>query len=646
MTTTLRTRSTVSGQALESYNYRYRYPKGLGKKLKPGSKFHGELVAMLLEYTEASSSVMSGRYSDWDAINNTLTAYIPASEVENIKKSITSSPLIVPISYANLQTLLTYMMAFFMNSPVFKYDGVGGDSNDRVGAMMIEFMVHLQTKKQKMGLNFHTFFRDAYALGMGVMVPTWFTKARIVEREKAVMRRGFFGSYENTETVSEERIIYEGNKLYNIDPYTFFPDPNVSISNIQDGEAYAYLERTNLMALMREEVIGDPDSIFNAQYLQHIDGISKYYYEGKVKAKKSDVISSASTTYRPIDVMHHFIDLIPNQVGLGKSNNVETWLFSLAGDTVIIDCREVVFDHGLKPIITGAPDFDGYSVSPTSRLEMMYPLQDTMDWLFTSHVANVKKALNDVLVVDPKMVYLQDLMNPKPGKLIRLKKAAWGQDVTKAIHQLRVTDVTQNHMRDTSVISDIIKQVSAASDPATGTLKQTGERVSASEANNAFQSSVGRIQKDAMIFALQAFEDLGMILASNTVQFMNNTYKYRLTGEWEKIWMEENKGATNAIASIDSSAMDINFDVSVNDSSRMLSSGNVDTLSNLYTALLGNPEMAAKFDMTKIFLQLARMSGVNNVHDFLQRPQAVQQLPTEEVIKQRDAGNIVPVGGL
>ena len=626
--------------------YKYKYPKGLGGRLKPGSDFHSKLVTMLLEYSDMSQGTISERYSDWDAINNTLTAFIPADDVKTIKKSTGSSPLIVPVSYAQLQTLLTYMMSYFMNDPVFKYAPVGGDAHDRIGANLLEHNIHFQTKKAKMGLNFHTFFRDSYSTGFGVMVPVWDVKKRSVLRTMETKDPGLF-SFGRTriEEIREESIIYEGNKLYNIDPYTFFPDPTVSISNIQDAEYYSYLERTSYLTLQKmEDGEDDPsESLFNVKYIRDIDGKSKYYYSSSRTKEKKDqnnlMFNDSETMVKTVDVMHYFIDLIPSEVGLSRDNNVQTWLFSLAGDQVIIDAHQVEFEHGLKPIITGSPDFDGYSISPTSRLEMMFPLQDTMDWLFTSHIANVKKVLNDVLVVDPKKVYLQDLMNPKPGKLIRLKKSAWGEGVDKAIQQLKVTDATATHMRDTGIITDMIKQVSAASDIASGNVDRTGERVSATEASNAFQSSVGRIQKDAMLFSLQAFDDLGLILGGNTIQFMSGSYRQQLTGDWATIHMKE-AGVTEA--QYDHSTLDIHFDVSVNDANRLLSKGSVDAWNTLYGNLLGNPEMAQNFDMAKIFMHLARSMGANNVHEFV-RDQQVQVLPTEQVQAQRDAGNIVPV---
>jgi len=629
--------------------YKYKYPKGLGNRLKPGSEFHGKLITMLLEYSDMSQSHMSSRYPEWDAINNTLTAYIPADDVTSIRKSTGTSPLIVPVSYAQLQTLLTYMMSYFMNDPIFKYAPVGGDAHDRIGNALLEHNVHLQTKKAKMGLNFHTFFRDSYSTGFGVMVPVWDVKKQLVIRTRQKKDPGLFSfGRPTTEEYEDERIIYEGNKLYNVDPYTFFPDPNVSISNIQDAEYYSYLERTSYLALQRmEDQEDDPsESLFNVKYLRDIDGKSKYFYSSSRTKEKTDTSSQLANTdsdtmVKIMDVMHYFVDLIPSEIGLSSSNDVATWLFSVGGDQIIIDAHEVTFEHGLKPIVTGSPDMDGYSISPTSRLEMMFPLQDTMDWLFTSHIANVKKALNDVMVVDPKKVYLQDLMNPKPGKLIRLKKSAWGEGVDKAIQQLKVTDVTGSHMRDTAVITDMIKQASAASDVASGNVERTGERVSATEASNAFQSSVGRIQKDAMLFSLQAFDDLGLMLGANTIQFMSGSYRQQLTGDWAEIYAREMGGDT--VARYNQESLDIHFDSSVNDTNRLLSQGSIDAWNTLYGNLLSNPEVAQGFDMSKIFMHLARSMGANNVHEFIKNTQ-VQVQPNQQVADQAQAGNIVPVG--
>ena len=103
-------------------------------------------------------------------------------------------------------------------------------------------------------------------------------------------------------------------------------------------------------------------------------------------------------------------------------------------------------DHNMYPVSVCAPEFDGYTITPISSLEVIYGLQEILDFLFTSHVANVRKAINDMLIVDPYLINMADLAKPGPGKLIRTRRAVWGRGVENAVKQLAVTDITHNHM--------------------------------------------------------------------------------------------------------------------------------------------------------------------------------------------------------
>ena len=83
----------------------------------------------------------------------------------------------------------------------------------------------------------------------------------------------------------------------------------------------------------------------------------------------------------------------------------------------MVRAKPLGLSHGMYPIACIAPDFDGYSVAPLSRLEMLQGLQTTVDWLFNSHIANVRKAINDMLIVDPYMLNMKDLQK-KVKKLL------------------------------------------------------------------------------------------------------------------------------------------------------------------------------------------------------------------------------------
>ena len=87
----------------------------------------------------------------------------------------------------------------------------------------------------------------------------------------------------------------------------------------------------------------------------------------------------------------------------------DLWLFGVTGDQIVTSCNRMVLNHGKKPIVAAAADYDGYSITPVSRIETIFGLQTVLNWYFNSHVTNVRKAINDMLIVDPGLINVKDL---------------------------------------------------------------------------------------------------------------------------------------------------------------------------------------------------------------------------------------------
>jgi len=214
--------------------------------------------------------------------------------------------------------------------------------------------------------------------------------------------------------------------------------------------------------------------------------------------------------------------------------------------------------------------------------------------------------------------------------------------VDRAIKQLQVTDVTSGHMRDTSTISDMIKHTIGASDTIQGIIDRRGERVSSTEASNAYQSAMSKIQKDVMIFDVQIMRELGVIMAHNVQQYLDHDIKLSMVGTWGEILRKE-YDVTDDFLIANPDSIRVDFDIAVNDNYSMFKSGTAKDWTDLYGLMIGNPELAQKFDMTKIFLHIARMLGANNAHEFLRQETATQVMPTEEVNAEAQKGNLRPV---
>lgn len=633
--------------------------------LRPTSELSRELVTMIKERAQASQSKLAYRRQVWKEVDSTLNGFVTPEDAKRLEERNTVRNVVVPMNYAMLQTLLTYFTMLYNQSPVFQYGAFGGKVEHVLGAELLNLEIQRQVDKASMLLNFHTQWRDNYAYGFGAVSPIWVEDYRVSYRERSLAEQGM--------KKREKVPVYIGNRLYNISPYDALPDPSVPVDQLQDGTFFGFVKHTNLYELMEDDSKDWRDGIVNVDYVynRYKDSsfVSPYSNEYNVLKSNQRGLQSAdgsgnygvmtdrdTNTYsRNIDLVVMYLKIIPRRLKLGSSSEPELWSFILCDD-IILKAEPLGLEHGQIPVTVGAVDYDGYSFAPLSRLEEVQSLQDTINWNFTSHVANVKKSLNGMLVVDPKFVNINDLRNPRPGKLIRMRQAGFGQDVNKAITSLPVQDVTQGNVQNTAIMTEFMRNVTAASLNASGGIENRGERVSASEANNTMKATLSRIDKDAVIFSKQAMDNLGYMLASQTIQFMDDTHWIRTNKQnyldIVKLYNPELQAQQIEMdkygyLQINKALIDVNFDIICNDSN-LTGLGDTGQWMNLYQIIAQNPELAQGFDMFRIFEHIAKKMGAKDISIFKKTVNELQfqTQPTQQVQQQVQKGNLVPVPGV
>ena len=622
--------------------YDYEYPLDL--KLRPGSELHEKIKSKLLRRARDSRDKIKPKYDIWEKIDKSLTAYIPPNALDSKGRVTSETPIVIPVTYSTLETLLTYLTTAFLQKPIFKYVGVGPE--DRLGAMLLEKVIDNQCCKYRCGLSLHTMFRDALAYGIGAVHPVWKQNwGRRMRKQDSGFFNKISGLFQKTgvERSTQKDLLYEGNALENIDPYMLLPDPNVPIHEVQKGEFIGWMDRDNYYSLLEREGNAEND-LFNVKYLRHIDGKSTLIYDfSSDMSYKYDTTPATSTS--PVDVIYMYVNLVPKEWGLGDEEYPEKWLFILAGDEVIISAKPLGLNHNMFPVSITAPDFDGYSTTPTSRLEVVYPLQETMDWLFSSHMANVRKGINDMLIVDPSLININDLQSPEPGKLIRTRRSAWGRGVEGAVKQLGVSDITRGNIQDSQYLSDLINRVSAASDSLQGMTYNRGEAKSASEMNSAKSGALSRLEKMAKIISMQALQDIGYMFASHTQQLMSEDQYVDINGRWGED-LAKVYGGDVGQAKVSPLDLVIDYDVLPYDGS-MPGAEPVELWTQLFQIMGQSPEIAQQFDMPKIFKHIAYQMGAKDVEGFAKAvqpvPQQAQVMPDEQVQEEADKGNLQPV---
>ncbi len=636
--------------------YKHLYPEGVN--LRPGKPAHDRLKEEILLRARESERWMSNRHPDWTSIDHMLTGYIPLdADEKDVKSKDIRKPvsIVVPESFAILDTILSYMMTAFGPAPIFRYDGEGPE--DIIGAILLEKTVEVQTKKMKTLLGLHTHWRDAFSYGFGVAALSWKVK---MGKRSVVNPTGFFTlNGEFTQTGSEriivDSILYEGSDMHVIDPYRYLPDPSVAIHDVQSGEYVGWKDSSNFPALLRDE--NEPGSVFfNIKYLQNIPGQSAIYLrdasgrQDKISLPTTEGIQNDQT--RPFDTVSMYIDLIPNEWDLppgdedSDGDTPEKWMFVLAADEVIIAAAPMGLHHNMFPVVVSAPDSGGHELMPLSRIEMMFGLQEVINFYFNSHMRNVRKALNNMFVVDPKIVNMNDVLNPSDGKVIRLRPPVWGRGVKDGIAQLKVDDVTSGHIADMEAARNLARHTTGAQDSLQGIQRTGGERVTKAEFSSTRGSAISRLQKAAQIISLQSMQDLSLMYAYHTQQFMSAETYVKIAGRQEEVLRRE-YGIAPGDTRVKVTPFDLNvaFDVVTSDGS-IERGDNATEWIQLYGLMSNNPELVEALDSTRIFLHIARLLGADDAQEFLRsgRPVNTTVVPDAEAAAAAQAGNIVPLG--
>jgi len=628
--------------SLLNVSYPYKYP--IKMDLRPGSEQHGKILAFVMDAAQKSRDALSSRFQIWREIDQTMTAYIPISAKEQaVREADSTKPvsIVVPTTYATMDTILTYLVGVFMQSPIFRYEGRGPE--DTVGAALLEGIIDFQTYKFKAGLALHTMLRDMIAYGFGGCTPVWTQKMGYRTTARSTGISGIFGQFVPTGYTKQREpvVLYEGNDLRNIDPYMCFPDPSVSISDVQRGRFNGWLCRESLYDLLERE---DWDTnLFNVKYLQHIDGRSVLGIDESKRdpnyVRQDFDLGDSYKSY--VDVIYLYAKIIPKRLGLGKYDRPETWLFAVAGDSVVIQAGPTNLDHDMIPVAYAASEYDGHSAVPMARLEMVHGMQKAIDFMYNSHIINIRKSLNNMFVVDPELVNINDLKTPSPGKIIRLRKKAWGKGIADAISQLRVEDITRGNLLDVGYISDMLEKAVGTPDLLQGVMRDTGDRRSATEFRETKGSALSRLERIAWVSSLQAMQDLALLYASQTQQFMSQETYVKITGRSEEVLRGIFQDQQYAL--VDPLSILINYDV-IAGSAMLPTTGDAGQWAAMFQVISSNPELAGQFDIMRIFQYWARLTGAKNLEDFVKRvPMQAQVLPDEEVAAQAQAGNIIPM---
>jgi hypothetical protein len=482
---------------------------------------------------------------------------------------------------------------------------------------------------------------DQGKYGLGVIGEFWDKEERIIAQiiEEPAQ---FFGSIQirkaRKRKITDRVPGYVGNKLYNVRPFDFFPDPRVPVHRFQEGEfcgVYGELGWNTILRraeqgmytnieLLRPGERGSVGEREAGSAQLELPDTDEFHTSNPFDKKASDVTK----------IYECYIELIPSKWELGKGDMPEKWVFTVTNDfKIVIGAQPLGAWHNKFPFHVLEFEPEAYSIVPRGIPEILKPIQDTVDWIFNSHMYNVRKVLNNQFVVDPSRIVMKDALDGVPGGMIRLKPSAYGTDPKLALHQLEVTDVTQNHLRDLQVVNDMGQRTLGVSDAILGLQQRTGRR-SATETRQSTTFGINRLKTVAEYISAMGWSPMSQMLVQNSQQYYDMERKFRIVGDLLDF-------AGPKFIDVDPESIQGFYDFVPIDGTLP-----VDRFAqaNLWRELLAQmknvPGLTEQYDVARIFAWVAQLAGLKNIQRF-----RVQVAPDAALAAQAQQGNIVPIPG-
>jgi hypothetical protein len=617
-------------------------------RLSPNSELHAKVLNMLRQRIEASEEKMSQFYSRWRTNERALQAYITlpdySKQIDQMNKEGRPPQVVeiqVPYIFAAVHTMVTYMMhTFGGRKPIFQLATYKREWTDNARAM--EIVLQYNADHTRLLRHMYQWFWHSFTYGVGIIRTNWKNERATRTRWVDMPRFSAFGvKFGNKKMpIREDKLIYSGNETACIDPFLFFPDPRVPMHEVnRKGEFVFWRTFTGYHQLKSME--------FNGTYM-YVDAAKKTlpYSRWSVDSSESaralraegEGIAGLQTTDKRLEDFYQVdegtVTIIPKAWGLGESNRPEKWLFTILNKDQIVRAEPLEADHDMHPVAVLEPYSTGPSFGSICAVDVLKPIQDLMSWLVNSHMENVRTVLNNMFVVDPQAIELQDLKDPGAGKIIRLKMAAYGRDVRTALNQLPVQDVTRGHLADLQLMMTLGHLFLGINENLMG-LQDSGGRKTATEVRTAGESGASRMASLARIISAQGMVDLVTQMVVNIQQRTDEEFLLEVLGEMGK----------EIGLKITPDKLSGDFHYPIHDGTLPLDRvALMEVWKELAISIAQDPELRQTFSLPRIVEYIAELGGARNIDQFKLQVVPPGQMPQGIGVPPSQPQGAMPVG--
>lgn len=616
--------------------------------VKFGTEKHRFIAEAARSRIQFAKSKHDDLHEKWQDAEDKMLAYMPERENDRLRRverdagKPNYTTLSIPYSYGVMMAAHTYWTTVFLSrSPVLQFTARHGEGQQSVQAL--EALMDYQVQQAGMMVPWYIWLQDVGKYGVGIIGEFWEDREEFITTIEEIPKQVFGLPVGGTEKRKRTRRVptYSGNRSYNVRPYDFLPDPRVPMNRFQEGEFCAVYVELGWNDIKRREAQGiymNVDQLKRHRVTRSRDAGSTAL-DMPIEDEFADSIgpSARSQDMKSSDVIPLYelhVELIPNEWELGTSEFPEKWVITV--DTtykVVIGVQPLGALHNKFPFSVLELEPEGYGISSRGIPEINQDIQHVIDWLVNSHFYNVRKALNNQVIVDPSRLVMQDVMDPLPGGVWRVKPEAYGQDVRTMMQQVPVVDVTQNHLRDTQFMIEMSQRALGINDSIMGMVSAGGSsRKTATEVRTSSTFGINRLKTAAEFFSAQGWAPMSQRMVQNSQQYFDQNTKLRVVGD-----LAQTMSPTFLDVSPETIIGFYDF-VPVDGTLPVDRFAQANLWRELMAQMRNFPDLMAQYDMSKIFAWVAQLAGLKNINQF-----RIEIAPDAQLAAQAQQGNVVPI---
>lgn len=631
------------------------------------TSLHSKLISRLIARRKLAERAITRRYDAWNRVDENCRLFIDLGrKVKNADGSTNDTKneipwarsIVVPMSYAILQVYLTQMIGIFTKrDPPLEVQGIGPE--DVKPAKLMNAVIGYDQVQTNYILELYTALQDTFKYGIGGFHDCWEEKFGFKTiRAQGVVKRVLEMLSQKTSQRKWSKI-KQYNKVEAFDPFNTFPDPRVSLSNLQSGEFFMHrIWRGYLEILAGSQENGG--NYFNVkQVMNSSPKAQAVRSRSRGQAMQMNLIGSMDERDKGFHAVDSaVVSIIPEEWELGPGQRPEKWQFTWVDDNVIIRCHQCDYDHEDFNYSAFESNIDTHVAGNQGSIENMDGLQRFMTWKYNSHVQNVIRHLNNRMIYDPALVEAFDVENTDAALHIRLTALGsqlvrdGGMPIDKMIHQLELHDVTTQMMNEISFDMDLAMRMSGAADQMMG--RTTSERRTLGEVSRVGSEGSARMAMHAMMIDTQGLRPLALRWCSNRQQYTDEDQYVRITGDLAaELGTDRYKIKPDDLYGNFDYATKTGADPGDPATFAQLMFDGLDTLAKNPNILMVPDKNGKMLDVHEFIKEGLRDKGVRNVEDFYRRMGGqpgqqppgpnVQVVPDQVAQDQAQKGNIIPI---